>query len=405
MVILKQGDSVVRIIDVQVFRPFKYVLVKITTDEGIYGIGESGTFVFSDSGAEVIKSFRDYLIGKDPLQIEHHWQYMLRCWHFRGSSIMGAVSAIDIALWDIAGKYFNTPVYQLLGGKCRDKIRLYRHVSGVTIEEQIAGLKEAKNLGYTAAGHLSPFLDESREQRFFLPYAQFIEEAAERVGMMREAVGKDFDLCLELHRRLTPAEAIAFAEKIEKYTPYFLEDPIPPDNLEDMALVASKTRIPIATGERLISFQEFYQLISKSAIAYARTSMCVCGGITGTRKIAAIAEARQVKIIPHNPISPVATMAALQFAAATENHTLLEMVDHYGIASMDRYGGSKQNLSVSKPSSGIVKKMSVIENGFAIVPDAPGIGVELVDDLEEQFPPQRQIMITRQHVDGSIVDQ
>ncbi|GHU19341.1 galactonate dehydratase [Betaproteobacteria bacterium] len=394
-----------KITDVQVYRPFKYVLVKITTDEGIYGVGESGTFIFSDSGAEVIKSFRDYLIGKDPLQIEHHWQYMLRCWHFRGSSVMGAVSAIDIALWDIAGKYFNTPVYQLLGGKCRDKIRVYHHVSGATIEEQVAGLKEAKRLGYTAAGHLSPFLDESRETPFFLPYAQMIEEAAERVGMMREAVGNDFDLCLELHRRLTPAETIAFAEKIEKYTPYFLEDPIPPDNLEDMELVARKTRIPIATGERLISFQEFYQLISKSAIAYARTSMCVCGGITGTRKIAAIAEARQVKIIPHNPISPVATMAALQFAAATENHTLLEMVDHYGIASMDRYGGSNQNLSVTKASSGIIKKMPVIENGFAIVPDAPGIGVELVDDLEEKFPPQRQVMITRQHIDGSIVDQ
>ena len=140
----------------------KYLYVKIYTDSGLIGIGESGAWGFLESSEAAIHTFGEYLIGEDPLLIEHHWQYMYRAFHFRGSAIMGAISAIDIALWDIAGQFYQVPIYALLGGKVRDKIRAYFHVLGDTKEKLIEGVKNAKRDGFTAVGHLTPFLDEDR---------------------------------------------------------------------------------------------------------------------------------------------------------------------------------------------------------------------------------------------------
>ncbi|WP_337020413.1 mandelate racemase/muconate lactonizing enzyme family protein, partial [Oceanobacillus massiliensis] len=262
-----------KITDVKVIPVNRFLYVKVFTDEGITGLGESGTWGFLDASAEAVNSFKSYLIGKDPLQIEHHWQYMYRSFHFRGAAIMGAISAIDIALWDIAGKYFNVPTYMLLGGKSRDKIRTYYHVHGETTEELVANCVKAKEQGFNAIGHLSPFLDEPRSTPYFQPYAKMINEAVDRVRMIREAVGDDVDLCLELHRRMKPGEAIAFSKAVEKYRPFFLEDPLTPDNFDSMALVASKSNVPIATGERIHSIQEFEMLLSRNAMSYARTSV------------------------------------------------------------------------------------------------------------------------------------
>lgn len=170
-----------KITDIKVIMANSFMYVKVYTDEGIEGTGESGAWGFLNASAEAVESFKTYLIGQDPLQIEHHWQYMYRCFHFRGAAVMGAISAIDIALWDIAGKYFGVPVYQLLGGKCRDKVRTYYHVSGATTEELVQNVIKAKEAGYNAVGHLSPFLDEPRSLRYHDSYSRMIHDAVERV--------------------------------------------------------------------------------------------------------------------------------------------------------------------------------------------------------------------------------
>lgn len=394
-----------RITDIKVIPVNRFLYVKVFTDEGITGIGESGAWGFLDASAEAVNSFKTYLIGKDPLQIEHHWQYMYRCFHFRGAAIMGAISALDIALWDIAGKYFNVPTYMLLGGKCRDKVRTYYHVSGETTEELIANCAKAKEQGYNAIGHLSPFLDEPRSKPYFLPYTKMINEAVDRVRMIREAVGDEVDLCLELHRRMKPAEAIAFAHAVEKYNPFFLEDPIVPDNFDSMALIANRINVPIATGERIHTIQEFEMLLSRNAMAYARTSTCLCGGITGTKKIAAIAEAHGVQLVPHNPLSPVSTAACIQIAVAIENFAIQELPDHEGISATERYTSTNVIRQDEFKQSDMVTWVPKAENGFIDIPKQPGIGIELVEDVEIKYPYKRRVINTRLSIDGSIVDQ
>ena len=394
-----------KITDIKVIQSNMFMYVRVFTDEGITGVGESGAWGFLDASAEAVNTFKTYLIGKDPLQIEHHWQYMYRCFHFRGAAIMGALSAIDIALWDIAGKYFDVPVYVLLGGKCRDKIRTYYHVIGETTEEMVANCVKAKELGYNAVGHLSPFLDEPRNKPYFLPYTKMINEAAERVGLIRAAVGDDVDLCLELHRRMKPAEAIAFAYAVEKYNPFFLEDPLTPDNFDSMGLVANRINVPVATGERIHTIQEFEMLLSRNAMAYARTSVCLCGGITGTRKIAAIAEAHGVSIVPHNPLSPVSTAACLQIATAVENFAIQELPDHENVSATDRYTSSKMVDEKSFKQSDLVTWVPKAENGFIAVSGKPGIGTDLIEGIDEKYPYKRRAINTRLSIDGSIVDQ
>ena len=394
-----------KITEIKVLPVNAFLYVKIFTDESIIGIGESGAWGFLNASAEAIETFKTYLIGQDPLQIEHHWQYMYRCFHFRGAAIMGALSAIDIALWDIAGKYYGAPVYQLLGGRCRDKIRTYYHVSGSTTEELVAGVVRAKEMGYDAVGHLSPFLDEPRSQRYSGTYANMIGSAVERVQLMREAVGDSVDLCLELHRRMKPGEAVAFANQVEKYTPFFLEDPTTPDNFDSMGLIARKSNVPIATGERIHTIQEFEMLLGRNAMSYARTSVCLCGGISGARKIASIAEAHNVMIVPHNPLSPISTAACMQIAAAVENFAIQELPDHEGISATERYTSSNKMDQKSFKQSDMVTWVPKVINGYALLPENPGIGVALVEDVEKKYPFKRRAINTRLHEDGSIVDQ
>ena len=367
----------------------RYLFAKVHTDEGISGVGESGAWGHLEASEAAINKFGRYLMGKDPLRIEHHWQCMYRSGHFRGAAIMGAISALDIALWDIAGKRFGVPVHQLLGGKTRDKARVYYHVFGDTKEKLIQGVKDAKAAGFTAVGHLTPFLDESRELPFFKTHVDKMRDAIETVGAYREAVGNDVDLCIEIHRRLTPAEAVVLARGIEQYHPFFYEDPILPDNFDAMGLVAQQIAIPIATGERIHTIYEFEMLLSRGAVQYVRPDVCMAGGITHTKKIAAVAEAHYVGVVPHNPLSPVSTAACLQIAASIPNFAIQELPT-----------GEHE-----PPKSEIVKSAVQVENGFLIVPDAPGIGVELADDAQERHPPTPREIGTRLHLDGSVIDQ
>jgi len=378
-----------KIVDVETIFADRYLFVKVHTDEGITGLGESGTWGYLEASAGAVEQFRGYLIGQDPLRIEHHWQYLYRWSHFRGAAIMGALSAIDIALWDIAGKYFGVPCYQLFGGKCRDKIRVYAHVRGKTKQELIEKCIQAKEKGFTAVGHLTPFLDEPRELPFFQTHVEKMRDAIETVRRYREVVGEKVDLCLEIHRHLTPAEAVVLAHEIEAYHPFFYEDPILPDHFDAMGLLAQKVRIPIATGERLHTIHEFEMLLNRGAVQYVRPDVCMAGGPSHVKKIAAIAEAHYAGVVPHNPLSPVSTDACAQLAACIPNFAILE----YPTGEWE------------PPKCEIVKNPLKFESGYLIVPDLPGIGVELAEDSGKRFPFRPQKVQARLHADGSVVDQ
>lgn len=396
-----------KISDVKTISANRFLFVQITTDEGIVGVGESGTWAFLDAAREAVNSFIPYLLGKDPLQIEHHWQYMYRSYHFRGAAIMGAISAIDIALWDIAGKYYNCPVYQLLGGKVRDKARVYYHVGGGEIDAMVKNLKDAKAKGFTAVGHLSPFLDEPRTQVYNEgTFAKKIGDAIDRVAAYREAVGNDVDLCVEIHRRLNIPEAIAFARGIEEYHPFFLEDPTTPDNFDSMEYIASRINIPVATGERYLTPQEFAMLIKHDGAQYVRPDVCLCGGITGGKKIAAMAEANGIMVVPHNPLSPVSTAACIQIAACIPNFALQEFPGDDRPCATDRYASHEIETKKGCFRQGdVVKETIPCIDGYLQIPTKPGIGVELAEDIEEKFPYERRAVVTRLGIDGAVVDQ
>lgn len=385
----QKGAISIKITGVESILIDRYLFVKIMTNEGITGLGESGTWGYLEASGKAVETFKRYLIGQNPLQIEHHWQYLYRWSHFSGAAIMGALSAVDIALWDIAGKYFGVPCYQLLGGKVRDKARVYYHVFGDTKEKLIEGCIAAKKSGFTAVGHLTPFLDESRDLPYSKTYADKIDDAVDTVRRYREAVGNEVDLCLEIHRRLSPAEAVALANGIEPYHPFFYEDPILPDNLDAMELIARKIRIPIATGERFFTIQQFETLLKRGAVQYIRPDVCMAGGLSNCKKIAALAEAHYAQVVPHNPLSPVSTAACIQLAACIPNFALQE------------YPRGEER----PPKSEIVKSSLKLENGYLVVPDAPGIGVELADDAQEKYPYRPLSVKTRLNIDGSVADQ
>ena len=378
-----------KITDIRTLPIDRYLFVQVITDAGITGLGESGAWGYLEASEKAVDTFKRYLIGQDPRRIEHHWQSLYRWSHFRGAAIMGALSAVDIALWDILGKHLGVPCYQLLGGKCRDKARVYYHVFGRTREALIQGCIDAKARGFTAVGHLTPFVDAPRDVPFFKTHAAKMQDAIDTVAQYREAVGNDVDLCIEIHRRLTPSEAIVLARGIEPYHPFFYEDPTLPDNLDAMAQIADKIHIPIATGERLHTIHEFEMLLRRGAVQYIRPDVCMCGGLTHAKKIAALAEAHYVQVVPHNPLSPVSTTACVQLAAAIPNFALQEYPTGEDMP----------------PKSEIVKHTLKQENGFLIIPDAPGIGVELAEDAAERYPYKPRTVATRLHLDGSVVDQ
>ncbi len=384
-----RGKIPMKITDVRTVPVSRYLFVQVFTNEGIVGLGESGTWGFLEASQKAVETFKRYLVGQDPLRIEHHWQYLYRSTHFSGSAIMGALSAIDIALWDIAGKYFGVPCYQLFGGKCRDKARVYYHVFGDTKEKLIQGCIDAKKQGFTAVGHLTPFLDESRSTPYFKTHADKMQDAIDTVRRYREAVGNEVDLCLEIHRRLSPAEAVVLASGIEPYHPFFYEDPILPDDLDAMDLIAQKIKIPIATGERFFTMQQFETLLRRGAVQYIRPDVCMAGGLTNCKKIAALAEAHYTQVVPHNPLSPVSTAACIQLAACIPNFALQE------------YPRGEHE----PPKSEIVKTALRIEKGYLLIPDTPGIGVELAEDAQERHPYRPRGVETRLNEDGSVVDQ
>ncbi len=360
-----------------------WLFVLVRTDSGITGLGEAGLWGYPEASQAVLKSFEKYLIGQDPLRIEHHWQVLYRNSHFRGAAIMGALGAIDIALWDIAGKHYGAPAYQLMGGACRDRARVYTHVGGATADALAQNALAAVKQGYTAV-RFAPFPADFQNLR----YDELIKTIVDRTAAVRDAVGNGVDVCVEIHRRMSPPEAVALSRELEPFRPFFLEDPILPDSVTAMGEVARKCRIPIATGERLHTIFEFRELLECGGAQYIRPDVCLAGGLTHCKKISAIAESYHVGVIPHNPLSPVSTAACVQLDACIPNFALQE------------YTGEDK-----PPKSKILKTPLTLEDGHLIVPDAPGIGVELNEEEVRKMPFAARFSPTPLRVDGSVADQ
>ena len=374
----------------------RFLFAVVETDEGIVGTGESGAWGHLPASATAIETFADYLVGRDPGPIEHHWNVMHRFGHFRGAAIAGAISAIDIALWDIKGQALGQPIHALLGGPTRERARLYAHVKAPTRERMIEIALDRKERGFTAIGHVNPFLDEDRSQPYHRAHASKIAGGVRVVAELREALGDEVDLCVEIHRRLTPPEAVVFAAEIAAYRPMFYEDPVPPGTTEAMGRVADGIAIPLATGERFHSLGEFQAHIARGALDYARTSIALCGGITGARKIAALCEAHAVSIVPHNPLSPVSLAAALHLDAAVPNFAIQE----YALSGDADDEGAEPRLR----GAGLVTHEIEVQGGFATVPTAPGLGFALSPE-GTRAPRVRRTIAMRPHVDGHVVDQ
>ena len=375
----------------------QFMFVRIDTDEGIHGIGEAGAWGHIEASGTAIVRFAEYLVGKDPGPIEHHWNVLHRYSYFQGLAVNAAISAIDIALWDIKGKALGQPVHVLLGGPARTQARVYAHIYGKTIETIIEECRLKKEAGFTALGHLNPFLDEDAAELYFKPHVTKMRDAIGNVRRIREAIGDDVDLNLELHRRLTPAEAVVFARGVEEFHPMFIEDPIRPEGPDAMARVASKIHIPIATGERFATIYDFQSLMQRGGVDYARCDLCLCGGITGGRKVAAMAEGFQVDMVPHNPLSPIGLAACLQLDAAIPNFAIQEYTT-----------GFEENVMVSQAKHlghDIVDAVPEVIDGFVPIPTGPGIGIDLLPDAAKIRPPLTKPVAMRAHRDGFVVDQ
>jgi len=377
----------------------QFMFCRITTSQGVVGYGEAGIWGHIEAAGQCIKRFAEYLIGKRAFDIEHHWNVMHRFSYFQGLAINAAISAIDIALWDIKGKALGVPIYELLGGMCRSKARVYCHVYGSTIEAILDECKQKMALGFTAFGQINPFLQEDSNLEYFKTHVQKIRDAIENVKKIRALVGNDVDLLLEVHRRLTPAEAITFCQGIQDTHPLFVEDPIRPENTDAMARVADRIGpVPIGTGERFCTLYEFQALLARNAVEYVRVDVAVCGGITGAKKIAAMAEAHHVQVVPHNPLSPIGLAACLQIAACIPNFSIQEYTT--GLEGRTVLTNRSEHLG-----SDIVDFVPVPVDGFVDIPSGPGLGVNLLADAESIRPPLVQPIKMRLHKDGFVVDE
>lgn len=359
------------------------VFVKINTDEGISGIGEAYSVGPDLATVETIRYFAEWLAGADPMNVEHLWALLYNQSRFPGGSIVNsAISGIEHALWDIKGKALGVPVYQLLGGRCRDRIRVYHGCGGATPSELAENAAELIGLGgYTAVkiGPLAPGFGT-------MTWAATLRAAANRLAAVREAVGEDIDIGVDPHATIfEPVRAIEMARVIEPFRPYFIEEPLRPENIDGLAKMAAQVTIPIATGECLYTKYEFRELLVKQAADIIQPDICVAGGILELKKIAAMAEAFFVPVAPHNPMGPVATAVNVQFAASTPNFLILEYI------ADDR--PSRRDL---------VKEPITLKDGYLELPTAPGLGIELNEDAFPHYPYRTWHRTSPIRPDGSI---
>jgi galactonate dehydratase len=343
-------------------------IVKVETDTGIYGLGEAGTAGRERALGGMIDHFREFLIGRDPRRIEDIAQVLYRGQYFEGGTVVAAAaSAIDIALWDILGKHLNAPVYQLMGGATREHVDCFIDVragDGSTWGEKALDLVEKgwKTIRMTPL----PLLPEGDE--VYEPWNS-LDETAELVHEVRRAVGNRIQLGVDFHHRLSVAEAAEFSRRIEDAGLMFLEEPIRSESPDAYAALRAMTPVPFAIGEEFSGIYVFAPFIERGLANYVRPDVCNVGGITGAKKVAAMAEAHYIDVMPHDPLGPVCTAASVHLCSAIPNFASLEF-----------------NTHVQDQPEDLFPATLTLEKNYFPLPDAPGLGVEFNEEAAKDYP-------------------
>ncbi len=353
----------------------RWLFLKVHTNAGITGLGEPITEGRALTCQAAVKEIEPYLVGKDPRPVVHHWQAIYRHAFYRGGPVLtSALSGIDQALWDIKGKALGVPVYELLGGPTRNRVRVYAHARSAEM------IREALAQGFTA---FKTGPAKRRPARYVETPAQ-VSYAAERFKELREIVGDDCDIGVDFHGAVSPATAKLLIKALEPYNPMFIEEPCQAQNHEVMAEIARGTHLPIATGERVFTKWGFRRVLEAGAATILQPDVCHAGGITEVRLIAGMAEAYYASIAPHNPLGPISLAAGVQIAASIPNFLIQEQVSL---------------------GEGYIKQPFTVRDGYLNLPTGPGLGVELDEDaLEDKLGHDWRNPETYDAEDGSVVD-
>ncbi|UBM59354.1 galactonate dehydratase [Marinilongibacter aquaticus] len=354
----------------------RWVFLKIHTDAGVVGLGEPLLEGRALTIQTAIKEIEPYLVGKDPRAVVHHWQAIYRHAFYKGGPLLtSALSGIDHALWDIKGKLLNVPVYELLGGPTRDRVRVYGRASNA---EQ---MKKRKAEGYTV---IKTGVAKDRPARA-VENRQFIKHAVENFASLREAGGDDMDIGIDFHGSIPPQTSKILIKELEPFQPMFIEEPCQPQNVDVLADIARNTYLPIATGERIFTKWGFREILEKGAASILQPDMCHAGGISEVKIIAGMAEAYYAQIAPHNPMGPISLATGLQLAASIPNFLVQEQV------SLGE-GYLKEPFKIEK-------------DGYVMIPNKPGLGVELDEDkIADKLGHDWRSPETFDPFDGSVVD-
>lgn len=358
----------------------RWLFLKMHTDEGLVGWGEPIVEGRARTVEMAVRELESYLIGKDPRRIEHHYQAMRRHAFYRGGPVLdSAISGVEQAMWDIFGKSVGLPIYQLLGGPTRERIRVYAHCGGQTPEEAADRAKQRVREGFTALKTGFP----GRTVKLVETPA-FVQRCVDYLGTLREAVGDEIDIAVDFHGKFSPATAIRVIKEIEPFHPMFVEEPCLNENVDTMVTIARSTTIPIATGERLFTRFGFREWIEKQAAVIYQPDLSHAGGIFECRKIAAMAETYYAGIAPHCPLGPIALAAGLQLDAAIPNFVCQEHVSL---------------------GEGYLKQPFVIKDGHVDLPSRPGLGIEVDEEaLQDKIFDGSWPNPETYHEDGSVAD-
>ncbi len=368
----------------------RWGFVEIVTDEGITGCGEPVLEGHTATVLACVQEMKDYLIGQDPQNIEDIWTTIYRAGFYRGGGVlMSALSGIDQALWDIKGKFFGVPVWQLMGGKCRNKMRVYSWIGGDRPSDVGAAALEKKNAGFTAIK-----MNATEELQIVDTYDK-LEAVAERVAAIRESCGKYFGIAVDFHGRVHRPMAKLLAKELEQFDLMFIEEPVLCDHMEYFHEIANSCNIPIATGERLYTIYDFKRLMHAGGVSIIQPDLSHAGGITSVKKIASMAEAYDVALAPHCPLGPVALSSCLQVDATSYNAFIQEQ--SIGI-----------HYNVGKSVLDYIKNPEDFQfvDGHVDLPKGPGLGTVINRDLvvEENKTPHNWKNPIWRHKDGSIAE-
>jgi len=372
-----------------------WIFVKVVTDQpGLWGWGEATLEWHTRAVIGAIEDISQLLVGEDPTRIEYLWQMMYRqhFWHGNGIVRGTAISGIDIALWDILGKIHRVPCHKLWGGPVRDYVRLYCHLGGGKMED-FYQTQDAKRFGELAAQAVddgfTAFKSMAVPSTMPLEGLQPIRYAEACVKAMRDAAGEKIDIMVDCHARPSPRMGMMFAEALEPYGLYFLEEPCWPETYQDIARIQQAVKTPIATGERLVGIHAFRDLLEQRAASVIQPDLTHCGGLSEARRIAALAEAYRVAVAPHNPQGPVSTAASLEFGFATPAYIICESVHE----------------DVPWRSDVVTESFTVEKKGRTVRPgNRPGLGIEINEAEVRKHPFEQEVLQRTFYQDGSVGD-